>query len=201
MSIESVIVSNHLILWCPLLLPSILPSIRVFFNELTVCIRWPKYWSFSFNISPSNEYLGLISFRIGLKALSIDKGVVFCCPYSRVNFNQCELIKKCQVVVWNVSLRFPWPQRPHLLFWSPVTSHMKVRGHCGICALGLFAFVPKMVKSYHDQVSFSSRFDRAFEHELFLLVYLCWVPMENKDSLGNGSWPMICNHDDKEDLG
>ena len=57
--------SNHLILHCPLfLLPSIFPSSRVFSNELALPIRWPKYWSFSFSISPSNEYLGLISFRI-----------------------------------------------------------------------------------------------------------------------------------------
>ena len=63
MSIELVMPSNHLILCCPLLLlPSIFPSIRVFSNELVLCIRWPKYWSFS--ISPSNEYSGLISFKI-----------------------------------------------------------------------------------------------------------------------------------------
>ena len=65
MSIESVIPSNHLILCCPLLLsPSIFPSIRVFSNESVFQIRWPKYWSFSFSISPSNEYSGLISFRM-----------------------------------------------------------------------------------------------------------------------------------------
>ena len=65
MSIESVMPSNHLILCCPLLLlPSIFPSIRVFSNEPALCIRWPKYWSFSFNISPSNEHPGLISFRM-----------------------------------------------------------------------------------------------------------------------------------------
>ena len=65
MSIESVMPSNHLILCCPLLLlPSIFPSIRVFSNESTLRIRWPKYWSFSFSISHSNEYSGLISFRI-----------------------------------------------------------------------------------------------------------------------------------------
>ena len=64
MSIELVMPSNHLILYCPLLLwPSIFPSIRVFSNESVLCIRWPKYWSFSFSISPSNEYSGLISFR------------------------------------------------------------------------------------------------------------------------------------------
>ena len=64
-SIESVMPSNRLILWCPLLLlPSIFPRIRVFSNELALCIRRPKYWSFSFSISPSNEYSGLISFKI-----------------------------------------------------------------------------------------------------------------------------------------
>ena len=65
MSIESVMPSNHLILCRPLLLPlSIFSSIRVFSDKLVLCIRWPKYWSFSFNISPSNGYSGLISFRM-----------------------------------------------------------------------------------------------------------------------------------------
>ena len=67
MSIESVMPSNHLILCCPLLLllSSVFPGIRVFSNESVLCIRWAKYWSFSFSISPSNEYSGLISFRMG----------------------------------------------------------------------------------------------------------------------------------------
>ena len=64
MSIESVMPSNHLVLCHHLLLPSICPSIRVFSNESALCIRRPKYWSFSFNISPSNEHSGLISFRM-----------------------------------------------------------------------------------------------------------------------------------------
>ena len=65
MSTESVMPSNHLILCCPLLLlPSILPHIRVFSNESALCIRWPKCWSFSFRISPTNEHPGLISFRM-----------------------------------------------------------------------------------------------------------------------------------------
>ena len=65
MSIKSVMPSNHLILCCPLLLPpSIFPSIRVFSNKSVLCIRWPKYWSFHFNISPSNEYSELIFFRM-----------------------------------------------------------------------------------------------------------------------------------------
>ena len=64
-SIDSVISFNHLILCCPfLLLPSIFPSIRVFSNKSVLHIRWPKYWSFSFSINPSNEYLGLISIRM-----------------------------------------------------------------------------------------------------------------------------------------
>ena len=64
MSIESLMPSNHLILYHPLLLPSIFASIRVFSNESVLRIRWPEYWHFSFSINPSNEYSGLISFRI-----------------------------------------------------------------------------------------------------------------------------------------
>ena len=70
-SIESVIQPNHLILCHPLLLlPSIFPSIRVFSNESIFPIRWPKYWSFSFSINPSNKYSGLISFRIEIKPVN-----------------------------------------------------------------------------------------------------------------------------------
>ena len=76
MSIKSVMPSNHLILCCPLLLPpSIFPSIRVFSNESVLRIRWPKYWSFSFNISPFNEHSGLISFRMDWLDLLQSKGL------------------------------------------------------------------------------------------------------------------------------
>ena len=65
MSLESVMLSNQLILCCPLLfLPSVFPSIRIFSNESVLCIRWPKYWSFSFSTNPSNEYSGLISLSL-----------------------------------------------------------------------------------------------------------------------------------------
>ena len=79
MSIESVMSSNHLLLCCPLLLlPSIFPSIGVFSNESALPIRWPKYWSFSISISPSNEYLGIISFRMdGLDLLAV-QGTLKC---------------------------------------------------------------------------------------------------------------------------
>ena len=77
MSIESVMPSNHLILCRPLrLLLSIFPSITVFSDELDLCIRWPKYWSFSFNISPSNEHSGLISFRMDCLDLLAVKGTL-----------------------------------------------------------------------------------------------------------------------------
>ena len=76
MSIESVIPSNHLILCCPLLLTSIFPSIRVFSSESALRIRWPKYWSFSFSISPSNDHPGLISFRMDWVALLAVQGTL-----------------------------------------------------------------------------------------------------------------------------
>ena len=77
MSIKSVMSSSHLILCCPLLfLPSIFPSIRVFLNESVLCISWPKYWSFSFSISPSNEYSGPISLRIGWLDLLVVPGIL-----------------------------------------------------------------------------------------------------------------------------
>ena len=76
MSIKMVTPSNHLILCCPLLLPSIFPSIRVFSNESSLHIRWPKYWSFSFSISPSNEHPGLISFRMDWLDLLVVQGTL-----------------------------------------------------------------------------------------------------------------------------
>ena len=77
MSIELVMPSNHLILCHPLLLwPSIFPSIRVFSNESVLCIRWPKYWSFSFNITPSSEHSGLMSFRMDWLGLLAHQGTL-----------------------------------------------------------------------------------------------------------------------------
>ena len=95
MSIELVMPSNHLIL-CrpPFLLPSILPSIRVFSNESVLCIRWPEYWSFSFSISPSNEYSGLISFRMDWFYLLAVSCYVFI--YTRMQNNWKHLLQKPQ---------------------------------------------------------------------------------------------------------
>ena len=85
MSIESVMPSNHLILCHPLLLlPSIFPSIRVFSNESVLHIRWPKYWSFSFSISPSNEYSVLISFRMDWLDLLAIQGTLKSLLYEKI---------------------------------------------------------------------------------------------------------------------
>ena len=93
MSIESVMLFNHLILCCPLLLlPLIFPSIRVFSNESALHIRWPKYWSFSFKISPSNEYSGMISFRMGWLDLLAVQGTLKNLPQhhsSKASILQC----------------------------------------------------------------------------------------------------------------
>ena len=93
MSIESVMLSNYLILWHPLLLlPSVFPSIRVFSSELALPIRWPNYWSFSFNISLSNEYSGLISFRIDwFDLLAVQRTVksLLQCHSSKASILQC----------------------------------------------------------------------------------------------------------------
>ena len=90
-SIELVMPSNHLILCCPLLfLPSIFPSIRVFSNESVLHMRWPKYWSFSFSISPSNEYSGLISFRMDWLDLLAVQGTLNLEPHqSKISILQC----------------------------------------------------------------------------------------------------------------
>ena len=85
MSIELVMPSNHFIFCRPLLLPSIFPSIRVFSNESVLCIRWPKYWSFSFSISSSNEYSGLISFRIDWFDLLAGQGTLKSPPIPQLN--------------------------------------------------------------------------------------------------------------------
>ena len=106
MSIESVMPSNHLIHCHPLLLlPSILPSIRVFSNESVLCISWPKNWCFTFSISPSNEYLGLISFRMDWFDLLQSKGL------SRVFSNttvQKHQFFSAQLSLWSNSHIHTW---------------------------------------------------------------------------------------------
>ena len=116
MPIKSVMPSNHLIFCCALLLPSVFPSIRVFSNKLALCIRWPKYWSFSFSSSPWNEYSGLISFRIDwfdllavqgtLKSLlqphSLKASVIQCSVFFMVQFSHPYMTteKNIALTIW-----------------------------------------------------------------------------------------------------
>ena len=114
MSIESVMPSNHLILYCPLLLlPSIFPQIRVFSNESVLHIRWPKYWSFSFNISSPNEYSGLISFR--MEWFDVQSSGFLCVsshylilPVKKAEHQRTDAF---ELWCWRRLLRVPWTAR------------------------------------------------------------------------------------------
>ena len=107
MSIELVMPSNHLILCSPLLLPpSIFPSIRVFSNESALRITWPKYWSFSFNISPSNEYSGLISFRIDwLDLLTVQRALKSLFQY---HSSKASILQRSAFFIFIVQLSHPY---------------------------------------------------------------------------------------------
>ena len=110
MSTESVMLSNHLILCCPLLLPaSIFPSIRVFSNELALQIRGPKYWTFSFSISPSNEYSGLISFRTDWFDLLAVQGTL---KTLLQHHNLKALIPRCSPHSGTLAWKIPWTEEP-----------------------------------------------------------------------------------------
>ena len=106
MSTELVVPSNHLILCCPLLLPPLIfPSIRIFSNESVFCIRWPKCWSFSFSISPSHEYSGLISFRMDWLDLLAVQGTL------KSLLQHCSSkasILRCSAFLWSISHIHTW---------------------------------------------------------------------------------------------
>ena len=126
MSIELVMPSNHLILCQPLLLlqPSIFPSIRVFSNELALGIMWPKYWSFSFSISPSNEYSGLISFRIEWLDLLAVQGTLRVFSSITVQKHQFfstqpSLWSNSHICTWLLEKPYHWLYGPLLAKWCP----------------------------------------------------------------------------------
>ena len=115
--------SNHLILCHPLLLPSMFPSIRFFSNESALCIRWPKYWSFSFNFSPSNEYLGLISFRMDWLDLLAVQGTLKC-------FLQQHTSKAS--IFWCSVFFIVYVSHPHMTTGkSTCNNHFKKSNYCG----------------------------------------------------------------------
>ena len=142
MSIESAMLTNHLILCCPLLLlPSIFPSIRVFSSELALCIRWPKYWSSSFSISPSNEYSRLISFRIDWQS----KGL-----FSLLQYHNSKTS-----ILW------------HLAFFMVQLLHLYMTTGKTI-ALTIWTFVGKVMSLFFNTLSsFVRAFPSRSKHHLF----------------------------------
>ena len=124
MSIKSVMPSNYIILRCPLLLlPSTFPSIRVFSNESALHIRWPKYWSFSFNINPSNEHPGLVSFRMDwLDLLAVQGTLNTTVQKHRFFSSQLSSQSNSHIHTWPLEKPQPWPDGPllakyYLCFW------------------------------------------------------------------------------------
>ena len=158
MSIELVIPSNHLILCCPLLLlPSIFPSIRVFSKESVLCIRWPKYWSFSFSISPSNEYSGLISCRIDWSDLfavqetlqsllqhhSLKASVLRCSTFFKIQLSH-PYMTTGKTTALTVQKNSPWAEAPGMKGVGSLPLHKSL-----ISDIGLFCFasIPETLTS------------------------------------------------------
>ena len=142
MSIESVMLSNHLILCRPLfLLPSIFPSIRVFSKESVLHIRWPKYWHFSFSISPSDDYSRLISFRIDLRLISLKSKRL-----SRVSSNT----KFKRINSSALSLRHTHPYKT-----AGTTIALTIRTFVGKVMFLLFNHLFMFVITFKEQMSFN----------------------------------------------
>ena len=133
MSIETVMPSNHLILCYPLLLlPLIFPSIRVFSNEVAFHIRWPKYWSFSFNISPSNEHPGLISFRMEWLDLLAVQGTL----KSLLQYHSSKASVLQHSAFFIIQLSHPYITTGKTIALTRQTFVDKVMSHFLICCLG-----------------------------------------------------------------
>ena len=151
MFIESVMPSNHLILWHPLLLLSIFPSIRVSSIESALCIRWPKYWSFSFSISPSNEYSGLVSFRMDwLDVLAVQGTLNSLLQHysSKASILQCSAF-------FMVQLSHPYMTTGKTIPLTRWTFVGKVMFLLLICCLGWSSEKAMASHSYKEQASFN----------------------------------------------
>ena len=156
MSIESVMPSNRLILCRPLLLlPSIFPAITVFSNELALCIRWPKYWSFSFRISPSNVYSGLISFRMDWFDLLAVQGTCQILDYSKCSINTSNFLplkkhKNCTTTLLSKTKKISKElQNLSVIFFGQnYTISCILKGHSSSnFILSLFLYLMKRLKS------------------------------------------------------
>ena len=153
-SIESVMPSNHLILYCLLLLlPSIFPSIRVFSNESVLCIRWPKYWSFSIN--PSNEYSGLISFRMDWFDLLAIQGIL----KSLLQHHSSKASFLWHSVFFIVQLSYPYMTTRKTIALTRRTFVSKVMSlHLNMLSRLVIAFLPRskslLISVLSDSISF-----------------------------------------------
>ena len=149
----SVMPSNHLILCHPLLLPSIFPSIMVFSNESILRIRWPKYWSFSFSISPSNEYSGLISFRIDWFDLLAVQETLRSLLYTTVQKHQ---FFGAQLSLWSNSDIHTWLlEKPQLWLDGPLLDlclKLSNSSKIGICTGSHHQLQPLIIFLYHSSV-------------------------------------------------
>ena len=140
MSIESVMPSSHLILCCPLLLlPPIPPSIWVFSNESTLCMRWPQYWSFSFGISPSNEHIGLISFRMDWLDLAVQGTLK--------SLLQHHIYAECQSIN-SSALSFLYSQLSHPYMTTGKTIALTRRTYVGKVMCLLFNMLSRLVITF-----------------------------------------------------
>ena len=193
MSIESVMPYNHPVLCHPLLLlPSIFLSIRVFSNKSLLCIRWPKYWSFSFSISPSSEYLGLISFRIDrfdllsvqgtLKSLlqhrSLKASVLRCSAFFMVQLSHLYMatgktialtiqtfVSKVTSLLFNTLSRF-------VIAFLPRSKCLLISW---LQSLSAVILEPKKIKSLTVSIVFPSVFHEVMRLDAMILVFWCWV--------------------------
>ena len=141
MSIESWMPSNHLILWRPLLLlSSIFPSIRVFSNESVLLIRWPKYWSFSYNISPTNEHPGLISFRMDWLDLFAVQGTLKSLPQH--HSSKASILRCLVFFIVQLALPYMTPGKSIALTrWTFVSKVLSLLFH--MLSRLIIAFLPK----------------------------------------------------------
>ena len=174
---------NHFILCCPLLLPSVFPSIRVFSNELALCIRWAKYWSFSFSIGPSNEYSGLIYFRINWFDLLVVQGTL-------KTLLQHHSSKAS--ILWLSAFFIVQLSRPYmttgesiaLTIWTFIGKRMSLLVNTGLSGFVL-AFLPS-VFSFHGCSHHLQWFFWAQENKIChcFHIFPCYVPRSSYSEIG-----------------
>ena len=177
MSIESVMPSNHLILCCPLLLlPSVFPSNRIFSHKSLLCIRWPKYWRFSFSISPSNEYAGLMSFRISCFDLLAVQGTLR---------NLLQLHSSETSILWHSAFFMVRLSHPYIITEKNIalTRRTFVSKVFSLLFIMLFRFLPR---SKRLLISWLQSPCAVITKELFCVTFHIW------EFLNSCGWTINC---------